>query len=321
MKISYGFAHQNFSDKNGFGYAARMMLRSLDNLGYTTNFLDASADVELWFAQPEYWKWSSDDNYRIAYLPWESTELPEGWTEALNSVDEVWTPSPVVAQWFEEAGIKVPVFVYQHGVDYVWATQKRKWSPGMDFNVFHHGAESLRKNASYATKAFFDVFGDAPKARLHMKSNLPGWNIPRAGRVRYHNERLELDDLIGLYHQQHVMLYPSFGEGFGLTPIQAMATGMPVLITRGWAPYEYLLPDWSLIDSSLDDSPYPDVHPGKMWIPNYDDMVDKLAFIADNYSLVSTVSCELAKNVKIDYSWDGHTRRAFTNLKLRLKNR
>jgi glycosyltransferase involved in cell wall biosynthesis len=38
-------------------------------------------------------------------------------------------------------------------------------------------------------------------------------------------------------HQHHCLVYPSHGEGFGLIPLQAIATGMPTILT-----------DWSALD-------------------------------------------------------------------------
>ena len=313
MKISYGLAHQNFSDKNGYGYAAKMMLQSLGRTGHEGNFLDSTAPVQIWFSQPEYWTWHPGQ-YRIAYLPWESTGLPDGWADAMNEVDEVWTPSPVVAQWFEDAGVKVPIKVYQHGVDPCWGTYSRTWRPGSPFRVFHHGAEAKRKNADMVGKAFYEVFPEDSDGRLTFKMNLPGFHAKRIGRTHYLNERLELDDLVNLYIQQHVYVYPSYGEGFGLTPLQAVATGMPILITRGWAPYEQYLPDEYLIDSKLGPSPWPDLHPGEMWHPDYNDLVDKLTNIADDYRYHAEMALGVARRVKLRYDWETLTQRAFSHL-------
>lgn len=40
---------------------------------------------------------------------------------------------------------------------------------------------------------------------------------------------LSTDELVELYHSAHVFIYPSFGEGFGLTVAEAMSTGCPVV--------------------------------------------------------------------------------------------
>lgn len=313
MKISYGIAHQDFSDKNGYGYAAKMMIRSLHRLGHDVEYLDATAPVQVWFGQPQFWTWHPNQ-YRIAYLPWESTGLPDGWADSMNEVDEVWTPSPIIATWFEEAGVKVPIKVYQHGIDPIWGAYERSWRPGKPFNVFHHGAESHRKNVDYVRKAFFEVFGESPDARLNFKMRMDGFNIKEAGRIKFINGQLELNDLIELYAEQHLMVYPSYGEGFGLTPLQAMGTAMPVLITKGWAPYEHLLGDDYLIKSELKPSPFPDVHPGYMWHPDYKDMLDKMEFIADNYRYHAQAALTIARRTHMLYDWEDHTRAAFAHL-------
>ncbi len=57
-----------------------------------------------------------------------------------------------------------------------------------------------------------------------------------------------------MYHQHDVMIYPTYGEGFGFIPFQALATGMPVISTHEWADYKKYLGPLKL-NSTLIDSP------------------------------------------------------------------
>jgi hypothetical protein len=127
MKISFGtrIASDDITGKNGYGYATQCMLASLNRLGYQVSDNDASADVEIWFDQPHHWNFSPG-TYKIGYLPWESTKLMPGWAEIMNKCDEIWTPSPLIAKWFKEDGITVPIYVYEHGIDHIWQPVKRE---------------------------------------------------------------------------------------------------------------------------------------------------------------------------------------------------
>jgi glycosyltransferase involved in cell wall biosynthesis len=44
---------------------------------------------------------------------------------------------------------------------------------------------------------------------------------------------------IELYEKHHIYVSPHLSEGFGLMPIEAMATGMPCLVSRCSSPREY----------------------------------------------------------------------------------
>src|SRR5690606_37888916 len=120
MRISHGTRIKSINATNGYGYATTNMIASLERLGYAVNQNDHTADVEIWSDQPHHWNFSPGP-YKIGYHPWESTELLPGWAEIMNECDEIWTPSPVIADWYVRyAGIKVPVYVYEHGVDDIW---------------------------------------------------------------------------------------------------------------------------------------------------------------------------------------------------------
>ncbi len=40
------------------------------------------------------------------------------------------------------------------------------------------------------------------------------------------------EDLLGLYNAAQVLVHPAFYEGFGLTPLEAMACGTPVIVSN-----------------------------------------------------------------------------------------
>ena len=51
-----------------------------------------------------------------------------------------------------------------------------------------------------------------------------------AGRVHV-TGYLSQTDLVGVYRQADLLVYPSIGEGFGFPPLEAMALGIPVLVS------------------------------------------------------------------------------------------
>lgn len=313
MRISFNqTTSANVADTNGYGYAARMCKESLRTLGHEVNWRDDTADVEINFIQPEKWHWSGVD-YRIGYLPWESTKLHEGWVDQINNeCDEIWTPSPVIAQWMVEDGVKLEPKVYEHGVDACWTPVKRS-SEG-DFRILHHGADALRKNSQDTINALFEVFSSDEAVELWLKAQLDFNSFHDNARIKIRNGKIPLDDLIALYHESHLLAYPSWGEGFGLAPLQAMATGMPVLVTRGWAPYQDFIPEYSLIDSTLEDSPWPPYHPGKMFKPDYDDFKDKLRWHYENRERALSDAEGIIDALVDKYNWLDLTEKAFAHL-------
>jgi glycosyltransferase involved in cell wall biosynthesis len=311
MRISFNqTSSANVRDTNGYGYAAKMCKEALAELGHEVNWRDSTADVEINFIQPDHWHWSGVD-YRIGYLPWESTELHEGWLEKMNEVDEVWTPSPVIAQWYVDAGVTRPVYVYEHGVEALWTPYQRPVDER--FRVLHHGAEALRKGGNEIIRAFQDTLWEED-ATLVMKMTLNQFQVHDTDHVHIKKERVPIEQLVELYHSCHLFCYPSWGEGFGLTPLQAAATGMPVLITKGWAPYERYLPEESLISSALVDSPWQHHHPGKMFKPDEEELRYKLRWHFENREKTSSDALELSETIRKDYDWLTLTERAFAHL-------
>lgn len=316
MKISQGTRLGKIKPTNGYGYATQNMYASLTRLGYDHSPNDVSADVEIWFDQPQHWKWSRSRIYRVGYHPWESTEIHRNWWKAMMYCHELWTPSPLIADWYRDLGHH-SVHVYEHGVDGdSWSVADRKVEDKIRF--LHVGGEAYRKGVDITTNAFRAAFNGNPDVELTLKMNNPGNKIEQLGNVRWINNLVPFNNLVKLFHDHHVFVYPSWGEGFGLNPLQAMATGMPTICTGAWAPYQRLLDPDLTLDSELVDSPWPKVHPGKMFKPDFDDLVDKMRWAADNYEDCLNDALPRAQAVREEYDWDRLTSKAFTALEWRL---
>lgn len=300
---------------NGYGYATERMVDSLRRLGHTIEENDPSAPVEMWFDQPHHWNFIS--SYRIGYHPWESTKLQDGWVAKMNDCDEVWTPSPIIANWYAEDGVEKPIYVYEHGVDKIWTPQVRDTSGKIRF--LHVGAEATRKGGWDTLRLFRTAFFNRDDVELTLKLVNSNWvNLERVGKTSIINRKMGIDELVSLFHSHHVYVYPSWGEGFGLTPLQAMATGMPTICTAAWAPYERFLDPNLKLDSELKPSPWPKIHPGKMLRPKFDELVDMLRWVADNYEQAAAFAHAQVPGIQKEYDWDNLTRSAFESLESRL---
>ncbi len=328
MKISFNtrLDPEKINQADGYGYATDRILASLNNLGYEVSINDPTADVGFVFDQPHKGHWY-DGQYKILYHPWESTKLlPRGkmseftdWLEIMNSVDEVWTPSPLVASWYHDyAGVTRPVHVFQHGVDAdMWSSVPRKVEDKMIF--LHVGGQSARKGLTETLKGFRRAFPTNQDVELHLKIISKTWQVPKFARVHIFNDRWPVEQLVQKHHDAHVFLYPSWGEGFGLMPLQAMATGMPTITSRIWAPYANFLDANLSIGGAMVKTPWPSIHPGEMICPDLDEIIDRLRYSYNNYDSVHRYSQSIVPSIKAYYDWDTLTDDAFGALKNRLE--
>ena len=97
------------------------------------------------------------------------------------------------------------------------------------------GTPEPRKNLGGAIAAFAAVRRAIPTARLVIAGG-DGWGLPHLdaalrplGSAAVATGRLSDADLVRLYASGDCLLFPSFAEGFGLPPVEAMASGTPVV--------------------------------------------------------------------------------------------
>lgn len=321
MQISYHTHAGGLDTTQGYGVAGQKIVESLQKLGHTTPFNHPEAPVGFNFTQPYFYQYH--DQYLIGYTPWESTKLMGNWNNLMNMCDEVWTTSDWCKDIFIKEGVTVPVHLYPHGISHDWAPFRRR--KGKVLKFLHHGEPAVRKCGQLTFNAFTELFGNDPRYSLTIKSN--GYTTVRAKRidgsiaqvheifknVRVEKELLDLPDLISLYYQHDVLIYPSYGEGFGFIPLQAMATGMPVIFNTTWAPYR----DFSVgldIEDRYVDSFWPETHPGQMLEPSYESIKAQMQKAADDFETYSEQAFLVAPEIHEAYDWTNVTRNAFAHV-------
>jgi glycosyltransferase involved in cell wall biosynthesis len=60
------------------------------------------------------------------------------------------------------------------------------------------------------------------------------------GNMVWDERRKTRAEMAELYAGHHLFVFPTLGEGFGLTPLEAAATGMPVMVTNHSSPNEFI---------------------------------------------------------------------------------
>jgi glycosyltransferase involved in cell wall biosynthesis len=105
-----------------------------------------------------------------------------------------------------------------------------------------------------------------------------------------------------LYELSDVFVYPTWGEGWGFNPMQAMAMGIPTITTAAWSDYaEYItIP----IESHLFQSPWPDLHPGYMFKPNQKQLKKAMEFIKPNYKTLAQLAFKNSFEIHKNFNWE-----------------
>lgn len=322
MQISYVTHAGGFDIAQGYGYAGVNIVNSLQKLGHTTPLNLDTAPIALNFTQPYYYQFHPGQ-YLIGYTPWESSGLHDGWVEAMNNCDEVWTTSDLCLKWFKDAGVTKPLHVYEHGIEHIWTPFRRRQKEVLRF--LHIGEPAPRKSGQMAFDAFAELFGNNPKYELTIKAN--GYSTIRgkliSGEIcnpleQYKNvfinkKLLTTQEMVYLYQSHHVLIYPSYGEGFGFIPLQGMATGMPTIFNPTWAPYRRFSVGLDIEDRWID-TKWPNVHPGKVLEPSYESLKQQMQKVADDFESYSEKAFALAPQIHDEYDWISVTKKAFDHI-------
>ena len=238
---------------------------------------------------------------RIGYTMFETTAPPASWTESMNKCQRIIVPCKQNKEAFINQGCTVPIDVVPLGVNPdKWPVIERKHDG--PFTFLMAAGITMRKNPVDAAKAFVAAFPNNPDVRLRFKTR--GWEASEGFRAWANNpvfrdERIWITceestpaQMVGYMHEADCFVFPSHSEGMGLTPIQAMCTGLPVIVAdnSGMSEYcderyNYPIPCYESKVPHVSEGGFPsewgDV--GNWWNPHFDALVEAFRAVYGDY--------------------------------------
>jgi glycosyltransferase involved in cell wall biosynthesis len=196
----------------------------------------------------------------VIMQPWEFTTLPKKFVEIFLQADELWVPSNYTRQAFFNSGIPFnKVQIVPNGIDpdlfkpkgnrYHLPTDKK-------LKFLFVGGTTYRKGFDILLQSYVTAFTSKDDVCLVVKdmgteSFYRGQtaeeliekvrNTPNSPEIIYIKEYLSEEEMASLYRACDVFVSPYRGEGFSLPTLEAMACGLPVIVTDGGSTEDFVL--------------------------------------------------------------------------------
>ncbi len=189
-----------------------------------------------------------------AIVPWEFGAVPRDWLAEIESnVDELWVPSEYVRQMYIAGGLAPDrVLVIPNGVDLdcfspagplrdpVGAAAETTRFLFVGGLIWRKGPDILLEAWKQAFAGRADVtlvikdFGADGVYRNANRAPIREWSQSGAlPRVELLHDELPPAEVAALYRSCDVLVHPYRGEGFAMPVLEAMACGLPVIVTAG----------------------------------------------------------------------------------------
>lgn len=184
---------------------------------------------------------------RMAYSMFESSRIAENWVYYLNSCfDLVVVPDEFLVKVYKDSGVTIPIFVLPLGVDlHEFLEAPMKGMPHRPFVFATFGTCDPRKNQLLLVRAFYDAFGNDPHVLLklcwrHATSEYRSAVLAEIAAKKMTNVLIEegpVDkrEYVRRFSTIDCLVNITLGEGFSIQPREAMALGIPVIVSNNTA--------------------------------------------------------------------------------------
>jgi glycosyltransferase involved in cell wall biosynthesis len=216
-----------------------------------THSAHASADIHVRHRWPPVLTRPASGKH-VMFQPWEFGSLPSEWVASLDSIDEIWVYTNFLKACYERSSVpQSKVHVIPLGADpdlfhpsyppLHWVREES----GERFRFLYNGGLTARKGADILVDAYLNEFRDDERVCLVIKRDKDfykseiGVKIEElsrktdSARILFKAQDLDPGDLPGLYTACDCYVHPYRAEGFGLPIAEAMACGIPAIVTGG----------------------------------------------------------------------------------------
>jgi glycosyltransferase involved in cell wall biosynthesis len=227
----------------GYAHSSRMIEASLRILGHSVSYTEG--EVALHYGAPWLYR-RVPDKPNVLFTMYESPALREDFLDYLRDPDLLIAPSSWCADIFQPFS-KAEVQVVPLGVDSQVFRFKKRNPPQSPFLWLYVGAPNFRK-FTVLPQIYQAFISRTEHCHLYLKltgadtSGVPSMlEDPRVVEVEENlwegpnctvdNRFISPEELSEIYHKADGFLFLHCGEGFGLTGLEAMATGLAPVLT------------------------------------------------------------------------------------------
>ena len=186
---------------------------------------------------------------RLIIFFWEESTVPATTIALLNEkFAAILVASQFVATVLRNSGCNKPIFVIPMGVDHLVDYTAPLMplptiAPGRPFRFLHVSSVFDRKGPEFLLDAFIQQFGADDNVELYIKTfpnphNRIHQQLAQFSATKNKPPRVIIDEtdasketLQALYRSAHTLVLPTRGEGFNLPAAEALALGLPVIVT------------------------------------------------------------------------------------------
>jgi glycosyltransferase involved in cell wall biosynthesis len=239
------------------------------------------------------------------YTMWETNKLHPKWIPQLNDASLIIVPSEWQRQCFAADGITTPMAVAPLGFDPLVYHPKNRTPEICTFGTA--GALSsggLRKNAQWVVERFREAFPDRDDVRLRVKitPGSPGvetYDDPRIDVIRAYLPHQELAEW---YRSLTAYINGSYGEGFGLHLVEAMACGRPLISTHFSGLTAFFDAEVGYVVKHRLVEAQNDIYQGQWAEPVPESLIETMQQVADNPATAEAFGQAAAQRAK-EFTW------------------
>ena len=316
MRKSQTFLFDSHARIAGCGYGSAYQNLTISLLKSGVNLIDPQGDksirtdIQVYFGQPDrrwqnYWKRRSD-NFGI-FTMFETEKLPPYWVQDINEhFDFVIVPSHWCKEVFGNVGVVKPIYVVPLGVmpeSFPLLHRSDRNTFSIIWQGFH---EKDRKGFKILQRAFDEL--DLPNSRLIKKFSPFSLNsqIQFEFRTKHWSicKNMTQAEMLILLQQADLSVNPTAGEGFGLIPLEHMATGLPVIVSKNSGCLDYINDQFNIGIECREGLSWFGPEFGKMMVPDYDDLKEKILWAYQHREKAKRIGRQASEWVRQKWSYD-----------------
>ncbi len=298
----YGGVHQNFT--------IALLKKCVNLVGMDKS---GKPDVQIYLGQPDR-KWQNEWQRKTdifgVFTMFEAEMLPEHWVEDINEhFDFVIVPSKWCKEIFEKGGVEKPVFIVPLGINPAMFPYLERPERKI-FTILWQGFHDIDRKGYLLVDRVFDEL-NLPSTRLIKKITPFSLRTPVQWEFRTDRwsicKRMNQAELLMLLREADLSVNPTSGEGFGLIPLEHMATGLPVLVSENTGCLDYRNAAYNIgIKCDIGKSWFGEGF-GDTLIPNYEDLKAKINWAYEEREQIREMGRQASEWVHREWTYEKAT--------------